>query len=216
MAPGGTPTATPTLSLTPQPTPTPTATNVACPCAPGSGNVFVEQNGKVVIEAENYTSMDQRSDPEDWRFAASISGSQCRGHMEAANIDSGDTTFDAGARLNYEFRIITPGTYAIKLRRVVTKGTDDSCWVGIDGVQIGGIYDNSDIGQGLGWQWVSAGTFEVTLDAGIHIFNLVRRQKEYRVDRIQISSAGLPPDGSTEIGECESPLNQPGSSWEVR
>jgi hypothetical protein len=151
---------------------------------------FIETGGMVVMEAENFTGSDVRTDvyaPNRWQVDTAFAGFAGMGYVTQNRPNTGGTngTWANACELTYEVTFSTSGTFTIWLRRYSTGGSDNSVFVGLDGLQIGDTIDNvsSDYNQ---WVWKNAGTVSVT--SGKHVFNLRRRERGYSVDRILLTT----------------------------
>jgi hypothetical protein len=198
------------FSATPTPVPTPSPTPEPCPCAGTTGHTFVEDGGRIVIEAEDYYSLAKQEDEANWFSVTAPGGYSCAGGMQAPEASS-NATWATGARMNYRIQINRTGYYSIELRRNIdVHGTGgNSCFVGFDGVQVmPDVYDNAGEGQGEGWLWMRNGqTYITKLEAGHHTFTITRRERGYRVDRFVLSCVGLPREGSDMVGPCENSID---------
>jgi len=169
---------------------------------PASSGAFQESGGQVVMEAENYDTNDARSDPtgEPYTFSNATPGYVGEGYVYPASEDANNSSWDNAAECTYEIDFATSGKYTIWLRRYCEDDGHNSCYVGIDGVQVGGTCDNTNSGFGS-WYWHAHDT-TVAITAGRHTFNLRRRERGYKVDRIVITKNGNTPTGN---GPAESP-----------
>ena len=80
----------------------------------------------------------------------------------------------------------TSGTCSVWSRRYTIGGASNSCWVGLDGVGNG---SNDYTGDANQWSWKSLRSIDVT--AGLHTFNLRRRESAFKVDRIVLTTDGV-------------------------
>ena len=166
--------------------------------------LFQEIDGLVVMEGENFTGADGRNDENgsEWRVASNISGFVGSGYVEIPPPKGTNGSWENSCELTYEIRFTTAWTYNIWLRRRSEGGGSDSCLVGLDGTQMGTNDSAGDHGQ---WIWKNLGTMSVT--AGLHVFNLRRREAQYKVDRILLTTdSTYTPTGD---GPLESPRGIP-------
>ena len=161
-----------------------------------TGDAFAEVGGQVVFEAEHFDSNEARTDPAGQALTAGTAtpGYVAEGYMYPADEGVGNATWDNGAGCTYNIDFATPGTYTIWLRRYFDDDGHNSCFVGIDGIQAGGVCDNVTDGTGT-WYWYGH-TTPVVISAGRHTFNLRRRERGYKVDRIVITKNGNTPSGT--------------------
>ncbi|MCK4277427.1 MAG: hypothetical protein KAX78_12985 [Phycisphaerae bacterium] len=155
---------------------------------------FAEEGGTVVMEAENFDTNDTRSDATGWWLESTdYAGYVGDGHMEApSNVT--ETWADA-AELTYEIDFSTAGTYYIWVRRYADKKQENTAFVGLDGTQIGGIFDDEEANYDQ-WYWKQHST-AVYVSAAQHTFNLRRREPQYGVDRIILTDdSGYTPSGN--------------------
>jgi len=165
---------------------------------------FQEIDGLVVMEGENFTGADGRNDENgsEWRVASYISGFVGSGYVEIPPPKGTNGAWENSCELTYEIRFTTAWKYNIWLRRYSEGGGSDSCWVGLDGTQMGTNDSAGDHGQ---WIWKNLGTMSIT--AGLHVFNLRRREAQYKVDRILLTTdSTYTPTGD---GPPESPRGIP-------
>ncbi len=154
---------------------------------PAPDPAFQESGGTVVMECENYDDNDTRSDETGyWLEDTSYSGYAGSGHMTAP--DSGTETWSDAAELTYDINFSTAGTYYIWVRRYADKKQENTAFVGLDGSQIGGTFDDYE-GSYDQWYWQEHGT-AVYISSGSHQFNLRRCEEEYGVDRIILTDDG--------------------------
>ena len=89
--------------------------------------------------------------------------------------------------------ISTPGSYAIWMRILSGGGSSNSCFVGLNGSQVGSYFDN---GSSTGWTWKKhASSCEMAI--GPHDFHVRRREDGYAIDRIVLTrDHNFSPSGS--------------------
>ena len=151
----------------------------------GSGN-FQESGGTVVMEAEHWDDNDTNYSNANWTEDTTYTGYVGGGYMQAPSDSDGNGTWSGspkgGAWLGFDIDFSTAGTYTIWVRRYATMGGRNSIYVGLNGTQIGGTFDNYDGGYNQ-WYWANGGT-DVYVSAGTHTFQLCRRESYYSADRI--------------------------------
>ena len=155
---------------------------------------FIESGGMVVMECENYHDEDDNGDNAGgWFEANSISGYVGSGYMDTG--EGWTEAWSGGARMDYDITFTTPGTYSIWIHRYAEDDTRNSCYVGMDGTQTGSSeFDNTSPTATWGWH---KHTTDVTVSAGSHTFNIRRRERKFRVDRIILTTdSGFTPSGT--------------------
>lgn len=162
-----------------------------------------------MMEAENYELLDPKSDPSPYRFANTSPSYSGTGYMETANIGSNNNTnWSAASELRYRFVVPSTGTYTALIRRITPSGGDDSAFVGVDGVQVGG---SEFINSTQNWAWSSSVSLG-SLTAGVHTFHLRKREDGMLVDRVALIRSGSATPMGASVGPAESPRGPaPGS-----
>lgn len=145
---------------------------------------YLEAGGLLVMEAEAYDNEKNQGDP--WFETTTESGYAGDGYVTTQDDGTGNGSWATTDSLGYDLVIQTDGTYHIWMRISQAGGAGNSAYVGVDGTQVGGTFDN---GSGSGWVWKEAGG-TVALTAGDHVFDLRRREDGYRVDRILLTTDG--------------------------
>lgn len=185
---------------------------------------FIEQNGLVVMEAENATGGAAGTGAASGSTWQSVSDSAASGGTALVatpntGVNTGDSTI--GARHDYAVRFTTPGTWYAWVRILGETGNDDSVHIGVDGNPLSfghwGIGNNS--GQ---WTWMnSIGFGALQFDvpaAGDHVFNLWMREDGVKADKIVLTrdpnfrptgtgpgqTGGVPPFSQVAIGDGSS------------
>ncbi len=168
---------------------------------------FIESNGLVVMEAENYDALftDQTTN-DNWNpvSVSSASGGACMqvGPDSSNQYHTSKSDVEANAaRMSYEVTFTTTGTYRIWIRGASTTSqgyASDSCHAGIDGVAQALYLDYPNNGS---YQWV-AGTISVS-SPGVHTINVFMREDGFTADKILLTTdTNYTPIG---IGQPESP-----------
>ncbi|MGA1870144.1 MAG: LamG domain-containing protein [bacterium] len=136
-----------------------------------------------------------------------IDGFKGTGSMEIGpSLNDCDAEYSQGASLVYKIYIKTPGTYWIQLRRFAQDDASNSCYIGTDEGQIGGIYD--DGGSFDGWYWTSASQ-GFYLSEGFHEIVINRRENGYNIDRILLALHSEDLCYNSETGPQESDFISP-------
>ncbi|MEM8486623.1 MAG: FG-GAP-like repeat-containing protein [Bacteroidota bacterium] len=176
---------------------------------PNAGGAFIEADGMVVMEAENFHTQIDRSG-QTWAASTDDAGFSGASAMIASPddgiiIDSDVTT--TSPELSYDLDISTTGDYIIWVRMWAPDAGSNSVHVGVDGAidgQSKGI-QSPDLSE---WVWLrlarGGNTLEQTIStAGSHTFNLWMREDGTSVDKIVMTTdAGFTPTGE---GPAESP-----------
>jgi hypothetical protein len=146
---------------------------------------FQEIGGLLVMEGENFMTADGRNDENsyEWGISTEIEGFVGTGYVETPGPQGTNGAWENSCELTYEVQFSTSGTYNMWVRRRTLDGASNSCWVGLDGVQMG---SNDNTGDTNVWIWKSLGAMEVS--AGLHTFNLRRRESAFKVDRIVLTT----------------------------
>ncbi|MCH7921372.1 MAG: hypothetical protein IIC50_25815, partial [Planctomycetes bacterium] len=153
---------------------------------------FLEVGGVVVMEGENFHAADGRTDENnyEWRISNTQDGFVGSGYADTPGPQGTNGAWDNACEVTYEIDFSTSGTYSVWIRRYTIGGASNSCWVGLDGVGNG---SNDNTGDANQWIWKSLGSIDVT--AGLHTFNLRRRESAFKVDRIVLTTDGATPTG---------------------
>ncbi len=171
----------------------------------------LEKSGLIVIEAENYTSINRRTDDRGmWRV---VEGQPTYVEVPDKPGAANTRTWQDAAEICYDVKVRHTGNYFVKLRRFVPHGggheggSNNSCFTGINGKQVGAEFDNS--GTYNTWVWAPSRQSEpLSFSApGTYTLNIRCREDGYRIDRVilyQPGAAGVPEDWSSEIGPAES------------
>lgn len=175
-------------------------------------------NNVLAIEAENFTTNASPSGAgQSWVFTsvptylnptdANITGSGF-GVMEALP-NSGVNTGNAqtGPWLDYNAYFPVAGTYYSWLRGIAPSGSDDSAFIGLDGVASRGIsgFPTAPAGYGWGSTTASALTNQVVVTTpGFHVINIWMREDGFALDKLVLSTN--PSYNPTGVGPAESAL----------
>ena len=148
---------------------------------------FLEQEGVVHIEAENYSNVYDGS----WLERGANVGYGGHGYMIDHNaLITPERGFGDTRGLEYTAEV-TGGTYKIWVRRWIPsvwgargRGGElsDSVWLGVDGVPVNAPPDSGVQNE---WQWVQAG--EVSLAAGVHTIQARVREGGFALDAIALN-----------------------------
>jgi hypothetical protein len=182
---------------------------------------FLERNGCLVVEAENFNAQISGTDEFkdfSFRLVTDVAGYSGPGAV-MAGPSTGAITWDEtkGPRLDYTVYFKNPGTYYLWVRSFDGGCHDDSVHFGINGelltsggsgIGYSSTFSNGVLGQ-YGWEGKVLNTkkrvkFEIT-EPGRHIVNMWMREDGTIVDKFLITqdSSLVPAEG---IGPNESPL----------
>ncbi len=187
---------------------------------PAPVQIFQETGGKVVIEAESFTSRTAGTGAATGKTFNLLHDDTAGGTQPDTDAASGDLGLIAefnesnlnnnnganvgnslvGPRVDYEINFDTPGIYRVFLRMRAPVPNDNSLHVGLDGiaVSLGGF----GVGvTGTDWAWVDdvvSGTQNIAVNvttAGRHTLNLWMREDGVQIDKIVLDRAGVTPTG---------------------
>jgi hypothetical protein len=168
---------------------------------------FQMSGGRVVMEAENYTTTSSQGASDSWTplSVSGISG----GTAMVVGPDNGSFFTDwavvpsSAPRLVYYVNFTTTGTFNAYIRGddPLSISSADTCWAGLDNVVLTGatFYDFPDPVNT--WGWVSQSLTVTT--TGVHTFTVWMREDGFRIDKIVITNGSAP----TGNGPSESPKN---------
>ena len=168
-------------------------------CATGEAS-FLQLAGEVVIEAENFNGNDQKNDGAQWSTGSSENGFSGAGYvyMEEGVANNDNGTISDNAQLTYNIEFTDAGTYTIWVRRWAPDGGGNSVFALLGGMQSS---SNDNTGDNKMWVWKSLGT--VTASApGVYVFELIRREDGYLVDKIVVNSGEQPSGEGPDETNC--------------
>lgn len=177
---------------------------------------FVEANGIVVMEAENYSSIvpgTGNASGSSWTSFVNANATNSEAMRATPNTGVYTGLSINGPRLDYDITFSTAGTYRIYVRTNGPGGTDDSYHVGLNGVSA-----SSTNGYGMGhtgsWFWADYANEDdfvevVVPSTGQHTFNIWMREDGVEVDKIVLKVAPGTPSGAgpaeSSQADCASP-----------
>lgn len=185
-----------------------------------AGNLFLQDPGPaglVAVEGESEHA-NVAAGGHTWSpvFPAGYSGTGARQAMP-----NNGTTVNAGyaaasPRLDYRVYFTRTGTYRVWVRGIGPTGSDDSCHVGLDGMELATSDRMSSFGTA--WTWSNAtmdgpvATINVTT-AGVHTVNVWMREDGFIFDKLLLTldTAYIP----TGTGPAESPKGGPPAGGNV-
>lgn len=152
---------------------------------------FIEVGGMVVMEAESHADNIPRSGHSwDSTFNPQASGQTVMRANPNTNVHINTNYSATSPELTYPVQFTTTGTYYVWIRGRGATADDDSCHVGIDGVEIPTADRISGFGPSLGWSRSTmdgpVATLQVT-SAGVHDVNLWMREDGFSVDKIVLT-----------------------------
>ena len=160
----------------------------------GSDKLFIETNGSVLIQAEDYSHCQfgyWEAQGTEWVTENDKNNSQGSEYISAlpdSKVKVGDTT--NGPRIGYNISFDSPGTYHVWVRMSAPSGSSDSIHVGLNGLPVTfgasglGIWDPN---VGDEWTWKDTIGSRVTIEVtspGTHQFYIWMREDGVRVDSI--------------------------------
>ncbi|MEL6253468.1 MAG: PKD domain-containing protein [Bacteroidota bacterium] len=179
---------------------------------------FEEINGKVVIEAENFSSTSAGSgnaSSSNWQKFTDINASNSEGVRAVPNNGVWTGLSLNGPRLDYKVRFQTAGTYRVYIRTQGPTNQDDSYHIGLNGSSV-----STTNGYGMGWTgswgWAYFANEDEFVEVlvpstGEHTFNIWMREDGVEIDKIVMKiQPGIPsaqgPAASAQV-ECSTPNN---------
>ncbi len=184
----------------------PAAAHVAFPVAfharlDGGTNTtgpFVDVSGTTVMEAENYQ---HRSGENGNFFWSRVSGfwNPAGGALMATETFGDIAQWSDAVELAYDIQVKTSGAYAIWMRVKGQLEIENSAWVGVNGAQLGGAFD--DEGVDSDWNWVRH-PVTTNISAGWNTVNLRIREDDYYIDRVVLTrDEAFSPQGKGPLWE---------------
>jgi len=180
--------------------------------APIVERAFLEKDGQVVMEAENFTGTAPGRGAalkHAWAETTKLRGYSGKAALIALpNTGIGANAPD-GPRCDYRIRFGKAGTYHVWARILGANGTDDSIHVGLDDKPV--VLPGYGLGAGNAWTWVDRiygkrVTVQVA-EPGIHTFQMWMREDGTAVDKFVLTLD--PAFKPTGLGPDESPC-EPG------
>ncbi|MEM1326336.1 MAG: PKD domain-containing protein, partial [Bacteroidota bacterium] len=163
--------------------------------------VFQESGGTVTMEAENYAEIQDQGDTNNWQVFSNDGDAVGGSFVATANSGASNTTFHNGSKLIYDVNIATAGSYTIYVRRKTdnANGASNSAYGGFDGSPTG-VFDNQG-NDDSNWVWKSLGAS--SLAAGDHTVEIVRREDGYKIDRVVVTTGGIPTGNGPAESNCD-------------
>ncbi len=156
--------------------------------------VFQESNGLVVMEAENYNTMNTRAG-HSWVESSSVSGASGSSYMLASPDDN---TTNGNNRMNnsdlaYKVNFSNPGVYYVWVRGRGVDGSSDSVHGGFNNFIPSGLGDITSSFWKTRWDWgrmtlnSSPASFVVPVK-GTFTFHLYMREDGFMADKIILTT----------------------------
>ncbi|MCP9496172.1 MAG: hypothetical protein MSG64_17120 [Pyrinomonadaceae bacterium MAG19_C2-C3] len=166
---------------------------------------FLEQNGQVVIEAENYSAHIARGD-KSWSPRTDPSGFAGTSALVVEPDTKTSITKNyatTSAELQYRVQFSSPGVYRVWIRMFADDYNNDTVHVGINGTAPS-TAANIAPNRYREWSWRAAKrSYTITVpSAGVHTINVWMAEDGFRFDRILLTESTTIPTGS---GPAESP-----------
>ncbi len=176
------------------------ARGIPDPIIPGAA--FVEEDGLVVMEAEDYHNNVSQGG-HDWEFVTAPDGYSGDGAMKAVPVVGtlNDTGYvESSPRVDFQVIFQTTGTYYVRVRAYTADQGDNSCHVGLNFLP---VPTSERIGEFLDGQWYwekymrtgPLATLEITTP-GLHTINVWMREDGFIFDKLVLTtnSSYVPPD----------------------
>jgi hypothetical protein len=186
-------------------------------CSMACQSRFVEENGLLCIEAENYAEMKPSTfhkykHVHQWRFRDDVQGFSGSGFMQALPDERpedkngpGSPRDNSGAELSYPVRITSGGAYYVYVRGMSIGGESNGIHVGVDGKLAGmeaGASNMSGFRPHNQWCWENrrkegyAEPATIMLTRGDHIIHVWNRDDGFRFDKIMLTLSKACPEGT--------------------
>jgi len=176
---------------------------------------FQEQNEMLVIEAENYHSMNANSDISSWVKESSVAGFSGTGYISTPDNGTQNTDETKGARAAYNLEIHKPGLYYVWARvyNTSTSNNATNVLVSFDFANVPWTtfvaYSSAPITSNTlnSWVWVKCATIQSLKDG---IFNLyaIRNLDGHKIDKFVLTTdANYDPSAvNGGVGSNQSPM----------
>ena len=158
-----------------------------------TGDPFMEIAGEVVIEAEGFQTSDRRLESVDWEILSDTAGS-VGSYIEVPNGTGSNVSGDeqlVKTTVGYILHFDRSGDYNVYIRRYADAGGNNSVFAYFNGASLPFVDNRGDYNE---WIWKDFGTVNVP-KAGDYLFEFVRREDGYKIDRIVVTQ------GSEPVGE---------------
>ncbi|HEX7900880.1 MAG TPA: PQQ-dependent sugar dehydrogenase [Planctomycetota bacterium] len=164
-------------------------------------------DGLAVAEAENNHANISRNG-KSWTSNATAGYSGTGALIVGPNTGVNQMTGYAASspRLDYKINFVKTGVHHVWVRGIGANGSDDSCHVGLDGVELGTADAISSFGTGWTWSRATMDGASATINVttpGVHTVNVWMREDGFIVDKLLLSvNVNYAPSGT---GPAESP-----------
>ena len=177
--------------------------------------VFLEQGGRLVIEAENFDANNAGNNGHEWGDSTFDGAVHVDDGAVFNNIWRTQTDVENNApELTYQVRFDTPGEYYVHIRGAAEdgpRGNADSVHIGLDGERLTGDGGLTGLNGGLSWgsrDTLTGQRVTITVDEpGTYELNLWAREDGVAVDKIVLTQdpdyapSGEGPAESPRVGE---------------
>jgi hypothetical protein len=155
---------------------------------------YIASNDLAVLEAETFSSQSAALDPGGLSWSpSSLVGGAVGTYVETVSSAFTLASETNGAALGYSVFVPAPGVFHVWVRRWASNGSSNSVFVTLNGAP-STLVDNTATSSA--WVWKSLGTVNVA-SAGNQSLGLVRREPDYKVDRLILArDAGFVPSGT--------------------
>lgn len=152
----------------------------------GANGAVAGETAMVVVEAENFHRYTDHQNGSKYAYWSPLGDNwwESLGGMIVHEMSGsyGPLVWTNTSEAAYDIQFPASGAYYLWMRVRPGQSTENSCWVGMDGVQVGGAFDDTPRTAYETWYWVRhTATFSVT--AGLHTFQIRGRERDYGVDR---------------------------------
>jgi uncharacterized repeat protein (TIGR02543 family) len=181
------------------------------PTGDSSAGAFIENSGRVVMEAENYTVKYQGTGAAAscaWEENLTVNGASGSSVMEVvpnSGVNTGDDI--DGPRMDYKIHFYNTGRYYVHVRMPSLGGGDNSIQTGANGIL---RFTNADNTFGA-WKWVTwdGGDNPMYIgisSPGVYYFNIWMREDGVQADKIVLTTDPDYTIAGDSTGPAESPI----------
>jgi flagellar hook assembly protein FlgD len=171
-------------------------------------DIYVEKDGSCIMEAENAFvnnngDHDSNAGLIQWYEESTENDYVGSGYMTTENEVTWNGKWNKATELLWKVNISNAGEYYLAARKKAISGTENSAFMGVNGMQKGGSEFNSIDAE---FTWNHGSVSLGYLGVGMHRVQVRRREDGFMIDRVMISNNkdNLPSEGSTEVGGVES------------
>ena len=168
------------------------------------------------IDAENNTGSANPAAPYSFLGIATdadgttyLQTGSTQNQIDYSDVNANPASYE---RYDYMLNFLTAGTYRVWIRGSGADGSSNSIFIGVDGVAVGALTENST-GQ---WVWTNApqnGTTSIAIGSpGVHTINVWPREHNHLLDGIFLTTTAAVPSGGIPSGAT---VIDPRSCWET-